>query len=540
MKIYKIINKLAISLPLFSLLSLTSCSGNSNNQDVLYLRVYNAGEYVYLHDPDNGYDEPDLVDQYNEWINQEENKAFYFGENFNKRVEIIYDTYDTNENMYNELLTGKSNYDLVCTSDYMIQKLAKRGSIQTINKEKIPNYSKYASKFLSGEGGKLNDVIIDEENPTLGTLDDFCVGYMWGTLGLMFNPEYDGINNRSKEQVIEDFTSPNGWDTLWTHYEYYDNCASIKDSMRDTYALGIAHALVDENGENRFAKLYNEYSGNYNEEYTKIITLARHLREQRETNENLLLQLDVHLNSSADQAGAIALLDSIKDFEAQKGRYEEAIAKCDEDLHTLQIQQATVENNRNKALLKIAAQADANDDDSRILQYSTMTLEIMQEFITRLQAQKVHKLEENITKCFQYLAQKQAIITSIAIDPVTLDITLRDYDQGVLLKDQLSAGEKQMFAISILWGLALTSGYKLPVIIDTPMARLDSAHRSNFINRYLPKASSQVIVLSTDEEVYGQYLEDIKPYVNDCYTLIYDDVEKCSSIRPGYFGGDVQ
>lgn len=277
-----------------------------------------------------------------------------------------------------------------------------------------------------------------------------------------------------------------------------------------------------------------------NEEYTKIITLARHLREQRETNENLLLQLDVHLNSSADQAGAIALLDSIKDFEAQKGRYEEAIAKCDEELHTLQIQQATVENNRNKALLKIAAQADANDDDSRILQYSTMTLEIMQEFITRLQAQKVHKLEENITKCFQYLAQKQAIITSIAIDPVTLDITLRDYDQGVLLKDQLSAGEKQMFAISILWGLALTSGYKLPVIIDTPMARLDSAHRSNFINRYLPKASSQVIVLSTDEEVYGQYLEDIKPYVNDCYTLIYDDVEKCSSIRPGYFGGDVQ
>ena len=269
MKIYKIINKLAISLPLFALLSLTSCSGNSNNQDVLYLRVYNAGDYVYLNDPDNGYDEPDLVDQYNEWINQEENKAFYFGENFNKRVEIIYDTYDTNENMYNELLTGKSNYELVCTSDYMIQKLAKRGFIQTINKEKIPNYSKYASKFLTGEDGKLNNVIIDEENPSLGTLDDFCVGYMWGTLGLMFNPEYDGINNRSKEQVIEDFTSPNGWDTLWTHSEYYDNCASIKDSIRDTYALGIAHALVDENGENKFAKLYNEYSGNYNEEYTK-------------------------------------------------------------------------------------------------------------------------------------------------------------------------------------------------------------------------------------------------------------------------------
>ena len=277
-----------------------------------------------------------------------------------------------------------------------------------------------------------------------------------------------------------------------------------------------------------------------NEEYTKIVTLAHHLREQRETNENLLLQLDVHLNSSADQAGAVELLDTIKDFEAQKGRYEAGIAKCDEELHTLQTQHAAIEGKRNKAMLKIASQADAKDDNGRILQYATMTLEVMHEFITRLQAQKVHKLEANIAKCFQYLAQKQAIITSITIDPVTLDITLRDYDGGILLKDQLSAGEKQMFTISILWGLALTSGYKLPVIIDTPMARLDSAHRTNFINRYLPNASSQVIVLSTDEEVYGQYLEDIKSYVNDSYTLIYDDTEKCSSIRPGYFGGDVQ
>ncbi|RHT74339.1 DNA sulfur modification protein DndD [Ruminococcaceae bacterium AM28-23LB] len=275
-------------------------------------------------------------------------------------------------------------------------------------------------------------------------------------------------------------------------------------------------------------------------EYTKAVTLARHLHEQRDTNENLLLQLDVHLNSSADQAGAVGLLEAIKDFETQKGRYEESIAKCDEELHALQNQQAAIESSRNKVLLQMAAQADANDDNSRILQYATITLDIMQEFTARLQAQKVHKLETNIAKCFHHLAQKQAIITSISIDPTTLDITLRDYDGGLLLKDQLSAGEKQMFAISILWGLALTSGYKLPVIIDTPMARLDSAHRTNFINRYLPNASSQVIVLSTDEEVYGQYLEDIRSYVNDSYTLIYDDMEKCSSIRPGYFGGDVQ
>jgi DNA sulfur modification protein DndD len=73
------------------------------------------------------------------------------------------------------------------------------------------------------------------------------------------------------------------------------------------------------------------------------------------------------------------------------------------------------------------------------------------------------------------------------------------------------------------------------VVIDTPMARLDSAHRHNFINKYLPNASSQVIVLSTDEEVYGRYLYQIQEHVNSYYTLLYDEQEKCTSIVPGYF-----
>ena len=189
-------------------------------------------------------------------------------------------------------------------------------------------------------------------------------------------------------------------------------------------------------------------------------------------------------------------------------------------------------------MLKIATEGDLSEDSVRIVEYSTMTLEVMQEFANRLQAQKVYQLEKNIASCFEFLSQKQGIITSISIDSETLDITLRDYNGGILLKDQLSAGEKQMFAISILWGLAISSGYKLPVIIDTPMARLDSAHRTNFINKYLPNASSQVIVLSTDEEINGKYLEDIQGYINTTYTLVYDEENKCSSIHRGYFGGE--
>ena len=252
-----------------------------------------------------------------------------------------------------------------------------------------------------------------------------------------------------------------------------------------------------------------------------------------------LQQLEVHLSSSAEKTDTIKLLGDIKNLQSQKTQLESDINKCEEQIHSAQYKKEQLERQLNKVLLKIAAEADTSDDNVRIIEYSTITLEIMQEFVHRLQSQKVNQLEMNITSCFEFLAQKQAIITSISIDSETLDITLKDYNGGVLLKDQLSAGEKQMFAISILWGLALSSGYKLPVIIDTPMARLDSAHRSNFINRYLPNASSQVIVLSTDEEINGKYLEDIRKYVNASYTLVYDEVEKCSSIQPGYFGGIV-
>lgn len=269
-----------------------------------------------------------------------------------------------------------------------------------------------------------------------------------------------------------------------------------------------------------------------------IIEQSTHIVSEDARISSTLTQLEVHLSTNAEKTDTVKLLNKIKELQAKKTQLETEIAQCDDKLRSANFEQEQLMRQQNKLMLKIATEGDLSDDNVRIVEYSTMTLEIMHEFVSRLQTQKVNQLEKNITSCFEFLAQKKGIITSISINPETLDITLRDYNGGILLKDQLSAGEKQMFAISILWGLAISSGYKLPVIIDTPMARLDSAHRSNFINKYLPNASSQVIVLSTDEEIGGKYLNDIRDYVNAAYTLLYDETEKCSSIYPGYFGGE--
>jgi len=74
----------------------------------------------------------------------------------------------------------------------------------------------------------------------------------------------------------------------------------------------------------------------------------------------------------------------------------------------------------------------------------------------------------------------------------------------------------------------------VPLVIDTPLGRLDSHHRSHIVQRYFPAASHQVILLSTDEEIIGRYLEMIRPAVGREYLLEFDDAKRESSVKQGY------
>ena len=92
-----------------------------------------------------------------------------------------------------------------------------------------------------------------------------------------------------------------------------------------------------------------------------------------------------------------------------------------------------------------------------------------------------------------------------------------------------------MMVVSLLWALALCSKKKLPVIIDTPLSRLDSAHREALINIYFPQASEQTIILSTDSEIDRSCYESMKDNIGDEYTLEYNDETKTTTVKKGYF-----
>lgn len=159
----------------------------------------------------------------------------------------------------------------------------------------------------------------------------------------------------------------------------------------------------------------------------------------------------------------------------------------------------------------------------------------LDEFRDQLLARKIRALETSVTECFNTLARKTDAIKNISIDPKTFGVTLYDRDGNAVPKAALSAGEKQIYAISMLWALGRTSGRPLPVVIDTPLGRLDSDHRKALVERYLPAASHQVIVLSTDTEVDQVYFAALRPFIASSYLLEYDMEQRNTRVEHGYF-----
>ena len=182
--------------------------------------------------------------------------------------------------------------------------------------------------------------------------------------------------------------------------------------------------------------------------------------------------------------------------------------------------------------------AELNDDGDRIVKYSHMATTILEEYKIRLQKDKIGIVAETMTVCYKKLANKKNLIDRIKMDPVSLDLKYLNADGEEVNKASLSAGEKQLMVISLLWALAICSKKKLPVIIDTPLSRLDSAHRVSLIQTYFPQASEQTIILSTDSEIDRNYYTIMKDDIGDEFTLVYDDSTKSTTIHRGYFRED--
>ncbi|MDR0880629.1 MAG: spermidine/putrescine ABC transporter substrate-binding protein [Clostridioides sp.] len=179
MKKRKLTSLLLASVLVISAVAMTACSKKS---DKTTLYVYNVGDYI----------DESLIKKFEK----------------ESGIEVNYETYDTNEMMYQKVKSGSTNYDLVFPSDYMVEKMKNEELLEKIDFKNIPNYKNLDPSFLKADYDKS---------------DEYSVPYMWGTLGIMYN-----------KTLVKDPVE--GWDILWN--PKYKGNIFMFDSVRDT--MGVA------------------------------------------------------------------------------------------------------------------------------------------------------------------------------------------------------------------------------------------------------------------------------------------------------------
>ena len=247
-------------------------------------------------------------------------------------------------------------------------------------------------------------------------------------------------------------------------------------------------------------------------------------------------QLDSYLSVDINEKEITRIYKEIKEIEQQIIETNVLIERKTNERRSKNGELMSATSLFNKKVEKYLKKMELNDDSDRIIKYAHMADTILEEYKIRLQKNKISVVALTMTECYKKLANKKTLINRISMDPITLDLYYEDYNGIEINKASLSAGEKQLMVISLLWALALCSKKKLPVIIDTPLSRLDSAHREALITTYFPQASEQTIILSTDSEIDRNYHDMMKNNIGDEFTLIYDDDSKSTTIQRGYFG----
>lgn len=266
------------------------------------------------------------------------------------------------------------------------------------------------------------------------------------------------------------------------------------------------------------------------------VFLLKPLLEEAQNLEALLKQLE----GAVGQGGALTgterdLFDELQSVmescSTQIGRKTEQLRLVEEDILALDKRISEIE----VEIEKLYEKHNVSKEKADFIDECDAIASVLNQFVVRLRKNKVHLLQEKTFEMYRLLSSRSGLIKDITIDDRTYEIKITDRNGHEIRKSSMAAGEKEVFAISLLWGLAQTSELKLPIIIDTPLSRLDSTHRDNIVNNYFPNAGEQVIILSTDTEIDTNYYRALKPRLSGAASLEFDQRQELTTFRKGYF-----
>jgi DNA sulfur modification protein DndD len=247
-----------------------------------------------------------------------------------------------------------------------------------------------------------------------------------------------------------------------------------------------------------------------------------------------LQNVESSLGQAPDEEVISPLIDELNELTEEKGAIKSRLEELEDELSTAQTRLERKENEvRNKQEEKSRV-----DDVSDRANLASDVRNAVQDFREELAKEKLRRLESKLSERYTTLSNKGEFYDKIEIDEENLDISIRTIHGNKKPHTELSAGERQIFATSLLWALAEISDRPLPFIVDTPLGRLDNDHRDNLINHFFPEAAHQVIIFSTDTEIDDNQFKKLEGYISQAYHLEYDESEGMTVPTEGYFWAD--
>ena len=209
-----------LALSLLQILSLSSCYNKENREEIL--KVYNWADYI----------DEDVLANFPKWYEQQTGK----------KIRVIYQTFDINEVMLTKIERGHEDYDVVCPSEYIIERMLRKNLLLPIDTcfGKTPNYIHNISPYITQQ--------IDATSSQGRIAHRYAVPYMWGTAGILYNKMHVPIKDAQT------------WGTLWN--PKYAGKLLMKDSYRDSYGTALiwAHRKDLEKGKVTVPQLMNDYT----------------------------------------------------------------------------------------------------------------------------------------------------------------------------------------------------------------------------------------------------------------------------------------
>lgn len=241
------------------------------------------------------------------------------------------------------------------------------------------------------------------------------------------------------------------------------------------------------------------------------------------------------LDGVPDESKIAAILEERK---TAQQHLEETQVKLDfvmEERDRIKRQQDLKQSGLKRELERTAALNFEGKDIRRMLQYSATVRNTLNVFRAKIIEKHMTNIELLVMNSFRSLLRKESLVKRIEIGRTTCQVMLFNKNDHQVLPERLSAGERQLLATALLWGICQAAGKPLPTIIDTPLGRLDTSHRTNLVRNYFPKASHQVLLLSTNEEIVGKYYDGLKPFISRTCLLSHSELTGGTTIHEGYF-----